>query len=57
MGSGAEASEAPLLFVSICSTADTSISCSPDPGGSRDGQPVSVDPRDQQSPTENLIGL
>ncbi|KAG7224522.1 hypothetical protein INR49_015046, partial [Caranx melampygus] len=42
MGSGAEASNVPLQLVSICSTVDTSMGCSPEPpADSRDGLPVS----------------
>lgn len=50
MGSGAEASELPLLLVSICSTVDTSMGC-------REGLPVSMGPRGQQSPPTNFSGL
>lgn len=58
MGSGAEASEVPLPLVSICSAVDTSMGCSAElPGASRDGQPVSVGPRGQQSPPTNFTGL
>lgn len=58
MGSGAEASELPLPLVSICSAVDTSIGCSEEPpGANRDGQPVSVGPRGQQSPPTNFTGL
>lgn len=57
MGSGAEASDTPLL-VSICSTVVTSMGCSTEPpGASRDGHPVSVGPRGQQSPPTNFTGL
>lgn len=58
MGSGAEASEVLLLLVSICSIVDTSMGCSAElPADSREGQPVSVGPRGQQSPPANFTGL
>lgn len=61
MGSGAEASEVlppPPPHVSMCSTVDTSMGCSPEQlVGSRDVLPVSVGPRGQQSPPTNFTGL
>lgn len=58
MGSGAEASEVPLLLVSICSAVDTSMGSSTElPGANRDGQPVGLGPRGQHSPPTNFTGL
>lgn len=58
MGSGAEASEVPLLHVSICSAVDTSMGCSTELlGGNSDGQPVNKGPRGQQSAPTNFTGL
>lgn len=58
MGSGAEASVKPLLLVSICSAADTSMGWSTElPGDSRDKLPVREGPRGQQSPPANFTGL
>lgn len=59
MGSGAEASEgvAPPPLVSMCSTVDTSMGCSTEPGVRWAGQVVSAGPRSQQSPLTNFKGL
>lgn len=60
MGRGAEASEGVLpllLLVSIGSPAVTSMGCSTEMFGRRDGQVLSVGPQDQQSPPTNFTGL
>lgn len=58
MGSGAEASEdVPMLLMSICSTADTSMGCSRELWVEWDRQVVSAGPRGQQSPPTNFNGL
>lgn len=60
MGRGAEASEGVLpllLLVSMASPAVTSIGCSTELVGRRDGQALSVGPQDQQSPPTNFTGL
>lgn len=57
MGSGADTSEVQLLLVSICSTPDTSIGCSPEPGQTVEGLPEGSGPRSQESPPENFKGL
>lgn len=58
MGRGAEASEGVLpLLVSIASPAVTSMGCSTELLGRREGQALSVGPQDQQSPPTNFTGL
>lgn len=56
MGRGAEASEGVLPLVSMGPPAVTSMGCSTQLLGRRDGQ-ASVGPRDQQSPPASFTGL
>lgn len=57
MGRGAEASEGVLPLVSVGPPAVTSMGCSTQLLGRRDGQALSVGPQDQQSPPTSFTGL